>query len=175
MSKHRGDGDAARPVTAYEVGYGKPPIATRFGVRAQPDRSTKPTVKAKSPALDIAALLDRPIQAKIDGKLKKIHAHEAMLHGLFKRGVEGEIRALQVFVQLCKRAGLLDPPAAVQSSVIHVPEGVPQALGSRLIRYAGAPPWDSELYEQFEAEYNRDVAHIEKLKSETKEKANGQT
>ena len=43
-----------------------------------------------TPALDIAALLDRPIQAKIDGRLKKIHPHEAMLHGLFKRGMEGE-------------------------------------------------------------------------------------
>jgi len=174
MSKHRGDKDAARSVTEYEVGYGKPPIATRFGVRPQPDRSKRPIAKVKSPTPAIAALLDRPIQAKIDGRLKKIHPHEATLHGLFKRGVDGEIRALQVLMQQFRRAGLLDPPAAIQSSVIHVPEGVPPALASRLVRYAGAPPWDSELFDQFEAEHNRDVAHIEKLKSEAKAKANGQ-
>ena len=125
MSKHRRDEGIARSVTAYEVGYGKPPIATRFGVRAQPDRSKSPIAKAKSPALDIAALLDRPIQAKIDGRLKKIHPHEAMLHGLFKRGMEGEIRALQMLMEQCKRAGLLDSPATLQNDVIQAPEGVP--------------------------------------------------
>jgi hypothetical protein len=163
MSKNRPDKGITRPA-AYEVGYGKPPIATRFGVRAQPDRSKGPTTE--SPALDIAALLDRPIQVKIDGKLKKIHPHEAMLHGLFKRGVEGEIRALQELMQQFKRAGLLDAPSAIQSSVIHVPHGVPIGLASRLVRYAGAPPWDSELFDQLEAEYNRDVANIDMLKSQ---------
>src|SRR5438874_7374940 len=105
MSKHRRDEGIARSVAAYEVGYGKPPIATRFGVRAQPDRSKSSIAKAKSPALDIAALLDRPIQAKIDGRLKNIHPHEAMLHGLFKRGMEGEIRALHELIQRCRAPG----------------------------------------------------------------------
>jgi hypothetical protein len=168
MSKDRRDQGIARSIAAYEVGYGKPPIATRFGVRAQPDRSKNPIAKAKSPAFDIAALLERPMQAKIDGKLKKIHPHEAMLHGLFRRGVEGEVRALQEFLQYCRRAGLLDLPAAINSSVIHAPQGVPIELVARLVRYAGAPPWDSELFGQWEAEYDRDIANLEKLKSESK-------
>src|SRR5207237_470962 len=158
------DEGIASSVTAYEIGYGKPPIATRFGVRAQPDRSKSLMAKAKSPALDIAALLERPMQAKIDGKLKKIHPHEAMLHGLFRRGVEGEVRALQEFLQYCRRAALLDSPAAISSSVIHAPDGMPIELVARLVRYAGAPPWDSELFGQWEAEYDRDIANLEKLK-----------
>jgi hypothetical protein len=168
MSKHRRDEGITRSVAAYEVGYGKPPIATRFGVRAQPDRSNNPIAKPKSPALDIAALLDQPIQAKVDGRSKRIHPHEAMLHGLFRRGVEGEIRALQALLQYCRRAGLLDSPAAISGSVIHAPEGVPMELVARLVRYAGAPPWDSELFDQLEAEYDRDIANLEKLKSESK-------
>jgi len=174
MSKYRRDDGAARSVTTYEVGYGKPPIATRFGVRAQPDRSKSPTAKAKSPALDIAALLDRPIQAKIDGRLKKIHPHEAMLHGLFKRGMEGEIRALQMLMEQCKRAGLLDSPATLQNDVIQAPEGVPMELVARLVVCTGAPPWDSELFARLETEYDRDVADLERLKSEARAKANGQ-
>lgn len=175
MSKDRRDKGVARSVAAYEVGYGKPPIATRFGVRAQPDRAKSRIAKAKSAALDITALLNRPIQAKVDGRLKTIHPHEAMLHGLFRRAVEGEIRALREFMQQCKRAGLLDSPAEIHQSVIHVPHGVPGDLAARLVRYAGPPPWDSELFDQLEAEYHRDIANIEKLKSEAKARANEQS
>ena len=67
----------------YEVGYGKPPKATRFGARPQPARANRRTSRSQNP--DIAALLDRPIEALIGGKKAKLHPHEAMLHGLFQR------------------------------------------------------------------------------------------
>ncbi|MGY4406858.1 hypothetical protein [Bradyrhizobium sp. USDA 3315] len=149
----------------YEVGYGKPPKATRFGVRAQPLRTRRRRDKQHAP--DIAALLERPIEARIGGKLTKLHPHEAMLHGLFKRAVGGEIRAIKRFLEECKRAKLLDPPPQiVNRSVVVVPDGTPMSLAARLFNCVGPPPWDPDLCEQFRCEYERDLAHIEQLKEQ---------
>jgi hypothetical protein len=164
--KKSGDEDVPSSDT-YEVGYGKPPKATRFGARPQPARTTRRTSRGQPP--DIAGLLDRPIEARIGGKKTKLHPHEAMLHGLFQRVVAGEIRAIKLFLEECKRAKLLDPPPEVLShGVLEVPKGVPMRLAVRLVSCAGPPPWDAELFDQLKAEYERDLAHIEQLKQEAK-------
>jgi murein DD-endopeptidase MepM/ murein hydrolase activator NlpD len=74
---------APDPSDSYEVGYGKPPKATRFGARAQPARSQR--WNSTNQATDIAALLDRPISVALNGKKTKMHPHEAMMLGLGKR------------------------------------------------------------------------------------------
>lgn len=164
--KKSGDEDVPSSDT-YEVGYGKPPKATRFGARPQPVRPNRRTSRGQPP--DVAALLDRPIEASIGGKKTKLHPHEAMLHGLFQRVVAGEVRAIKIFLDECKRAKLLDPPPEVLShGVIQVPEGVPGRLAAWLVSCAGPPPWDAELFDQLKAEYERDLAHIEQLKQEAK-------
>ena len=161
----KGPSGAVRSAEAYEVGYGKPPKATRFGVRPQPVRSKR---KANTERPDIAALLDRPIQANINGKKTKLHPHEAMLHGLFQRAVGGQIRAIKFFLEECKRARLLDPPQQSHGAVIEIPHGVPPELGGRLVRRVGPPPWDPDVFALHKAEYERDMAHIEELKREAK-------
>ncbi|WP_375764362.1 hypothetical protein ACE10X_17195 [Bradyrhizobium sp. Pha-3] len=160
-------GGENEPHETYEVGYGKPPKATRFGTRPQPVRPNRPL--AKHPTPDLAALLERPIEARIGGKKIKLHPHEAVLHGLFKRVVAGEIRAIKLFFEECKRAGLLDRSSeVVNRAVIEVPNGVPMLLGKRLVEHAGPPPWDAELFDKFKAEFERDLAHIEELKKQAK-------
>jgi hypothetical protein len=165
-NKKSGDEDVLSSDT-YEVGYGKPPKATRFGARPQPARANRRTSRSQNP--DIAALLDRPIEALIGGKKAKLHPHEAMLHGLFQRVVAGDIRAIKLFLEECKRAKLLDPtPEVLSHGVIEVPKEVPIQLAARLVSCAGPPPWDAELFDQLKAEYERDLAHIEQLKQEAK-------
>ncbi|WP_166294504.1 hypothetical protein [Bradyrhizobium sp. 2S1] len=88
-NEHHGEDEPDRG--GYQVGYGKPPVATRFGTRPQPERPNRRVAKHHSP--DVAALLERPIEASIGGKKIKLHPHEAVLHGLFKRVVAGETRA----------------------------------------------------------------------------------
>ena len=157
-------GESEQRSETYEVGYGKPPKATRFGVRAQP--VNRRGDKQRSP--DIAALLERPIEASIGGKLKKIHPHEAMLHGLFKRVVTGEIRAIKLFLDECKRANLLDSPPQFANPIIEIPNDIPMPLAVRLVKHGGPPPWDADLFAQFKSEYERDVAAIEQLKQQAK-------
>ena len=76
----------------YEVGYGKPPKATRFGNRPQPKRS------AKSPAIDLAKTINRPVTVTRNGKRVRIHPHEAMMRGLLKSALGGKLRAIKQFL-----------------------------------------------------------------------------
>jgi hypothetical protein len=166
MNKDDTAGEAGS-ADGYEVGYGKPPKYTRFGARPQPIRAKSRTMSDKAGG-DIAALLDRPIEANINGRKTKLHPHVAMLHGLFRRAVAGEIRAMKLFLQQCQRAKLLEPPPQQSSGVITIPNGVPMSLGVRLVRLVGPPPWDAEIFSRFKAEYERDVAHLEELKQQAK-------
>jgi Family of unknown function (DUF5681) len=153
----------------YEVGYGRPPKATRFGVRAQPDRSKRQSSDKKP--VGWSALLDRSVSVSRNGKQIKMHAYEAMLHGLAKQALQGQIRALRQLMKLFKEAGLLEaPPPPKTHGVLEVPKGVPMELAVRLIRLSGPPPWDADLFDETKAEYEADCAHIEKLNKETEEK-----
>jgi hypothetical protein len=49
-----------------------------------------------------------------------------------------------------------------------VPKGVPIGVAARLVRMAGPPPWDDNLYDQCMAEYKRDCENIERLEEEEK-------
>jgi hypothetical protein len=163
MTKSRGDKGIAR--ATYKVGYGKPPEEWRFGARRQPNRVMR---RPSNASPDLAALLDRPMQVKRNGKPVKMHPHEAMLHGLFARVAAGEIRAIKQFLRECKRAGLLDPPpAASAGGVVTVPKEVPMEVARRLVEMVGPPPWDHEFYGRVRAEYDQDLAHLERLRQET--------
>jgi hypothetical protein len=98
-----------------------------------------------------------------------MHPHEAMMHGLVKSGLRGKVPAIKVVLLECKKAGLLEaPPAKQTSGVIFAPKGVPTELAARLVRIAGPPPWDDELYDQCKAEYERDCENIERLTEQEK-------
>lgn len=157
----------------YKVGYGKPPLETRFGAKRQP-APRKRGRKHDKP--DIAALLGAPLNVKLNGRRTKIHPHEAMLYGLFKGVLASELRPIKEFLSLCKQAGLLEPPAAQVGGVIVVPKGVPADVASILIREVGLPPWDEETLAIYRAQHEADLAHIAKLKAAAlaRARANGE-
>jgi hypothetical protein len=158
----------------YEVGYGKPPKASRFGARPQPNRSSKSGL-AREAAISVAAAINRPMKVTKRGATVRMHPHEAQMHGLAKNGLLGKLRAMREFYLECKKAGLLDaPPARQTSGVITVPKGVPTELAARLVRIAGPPPWDDNLYDQCMAEYERDCENIERLEEEAKARADAE-
>jgi hypothetical protein len=147
----------------YVVGYGKPPKATRFGNRPQPNRSSK-NEAPRDPTLDIAARLNDPIKVKQGGKEVRMHPHEATLFALAQTGLKkSKIGAIREFLRECKTAGLLAAPARRITGVITAPKGVPIDLAARLVRIAGPPPWDAELLAECTAEYERDCEQIERL------------
>lgn len=161
----------------YKVGYGKPPKATQFGARPQPQRASGRGAGVRERSRpDIAALLNQPIEVKRNGKRSRVHSHVAMLHGLFARAMTGEIRALKQFLTECARAGLLDAPHALGCAVIEAPRDMPIDLAGYIIRQEGLPPWRERLMARYRAEYEADLAHIAKLKEEAlaEARANGE-
>jgi hypothetical protein len=159
----------------YGVGYGKPPKATRFGNRPQPDRSSKPG-PARRAAIDVAATIDGLVTVTHNGRIVRMRPHEAMMNGLAKSGLRGKLPAIKAFLLECKKAGLLEaPPAQQTSGVIFVPNEVPIELAARLIRIAGLPPWDGELYDQCKAEYERHCENIERLTEQEKARRDAKT
>ena len=157
----------------YKVGYRKPPEATRFGVRPQPNRSLKRRT-AKDAAVDVAGAINRPLTITQNGAVVRMHPHEAMMHGLAKTALRGGIRAMKEFFSQCKQAGLLDAPLARQTTgVLTIPKGVAIDLAVRLFKIAGPPPWDDELYESCNAKYDSECANIRRLLEEEKARRDG--
>ena len=156
----------------YEVGYGKPPKATRFGNRPQPNRSSRKEAP-RDPAFDVAARLNDPIRVKHGGKEVRMHPHEATLFALARSGLNGKIGAIREFFRECKTAGLLAAaPAQPIAGVITAPKGVPLGLAARLVRTAGPPPWDADLLEEYRAEYESECENIERLAERQKARQN---
>jgi hypothetical protein len=156
----------------YEVGYGKPPKATRFGTRPQPDRSSKPRAAREEAAIDVAAAIDSPMTVTHNGRAVRMHPHEATMRGLAKSGLHGKLRAMKAFFCECEKAGLLVTVGnRLTSGVITPPKEVPIELAAHLIRIAGPPPWDSELYDQCRAEYERECENIDRLEEKARRDA----
>lgn len=151
-------------MTDYKVGYGKPPEHTRF-------KPGSPRLRANAEsAIDALALLDKPLTAKREDKLIKIHPHQAELMALGKKALQGNMRAIKIFLKACEKAGLFDPPRHNKSSVVAIPKELDFDIGVHLVRLAGPPPWPVDLYDRVKAEYEHDCAYIERLHREAEKK-----
>ncbi|MCK1666311.1 hypothetical protein [Bradyrhizobium sp. 153] len=160
--------DERRP---YQVGYGKPPKATQFGVRPQPQRRTRPKSVYSRQSSKLTKFLDQPVEVKLNGRIAKLHPHEATLHGLFARIINGQLRPIKQFLRECQRAELLEAEVLQESSVIHVPKNVPMDLAGYILLREGPPPRDEGTLRPYFAEYERDLALLKLLKEEALLKA----
>ena len=85
----------------YEVGYGKPPVKTRF----KPGQSGNPRGRPKGVrnfATDVKSTLKAPVKVTRDGKPRKVSTQAAMLLRLREKGLGGEARALDRMIQLAQ-------------------------------------------------------------------------
>jgi len=80
---------------AYEVGYGKPPVKTRF----KPGQSGNPRgrpKKAKNINALIQAELNKTIAITENGRTKRITKRQAIIMQLINRAIKGETKPLQM-------------------------------------------------------------------------------
>jgi hypothetical protein len=145
----------------YDVGYGKPPEHARF----KPGQGRRST--GKKDDIDVLALLNKPLPAKRGERVIKIHPYEAMLIGMSKRALQGQVRAIKALLQECDKAGLLKPLSS-HDPVITVPKDVDSTIFCALLRRYGRPPWSEELYKTVEEEHRRDREKLDRLLEEAK-------
>jgi hypothetical protein len=87
------------PPEDYRVGYGRPPLATRF----RPGRSGNPRGRpkgARSLAAVVASTLAERIAITEDGHRKRITKLEAAVKQLVNRAALGEARSMQLLLAL---------------------------------------------------------------------------
>lgn len=85
----------------YEVGYGKPPVKTRF----TPGQSGNPKGRPKGVrnfATDVKATLRASVKVTHDGRHRKASTQEVMLLRLREKALSGEARALDRMIQLAQ-------------------------------------------------------------------------
>jgi hypothetical protein len=153
-----------QPAGNYAVGYKKPPTEYQFKPNYLRDGPQKVKRARRENALDIAGIFDKPLRVKRGGKMVAMHPYEAELTSLGKRALNGEPRATKLFLKYCETAGLLDPPPAEQThGVFVIPRGANSGIIKVLIETHGLPPWDPDIYDALEAEFERDQARIEEL------------
>jgi hypothetical protein len=91
-----------------EVGYGKPPKATRF----KPGQSGNPMGRPKGTlnlATDLSAELGEQITVREGGRPRRISKQRALIKSLMARALDGDVRATTAVLALYARV-ISEPP-----------------------------------------------------------------
>lgn len=83
----------------YKVGYGKPPETSKFQKGQSGNPSGRPR-GSKNTALAIHRVLNRTVQATVDGKRRKVPLSEAVAMTLSQRALAGDQRAAVSLLKL---------------------------------------------------------------------------
>ncbi len=89
--------------SVYEVGYGKPPVATRF----QPGQSGNPKGRPRSSPLVknlVQQVMNGTLAIEQNGKLRRMPRKEALLLTLFGRAMKGDSKAAGSLLNLLMAA-----------------------------------------------------------------------
>lgn len=89
---------------AYTVGYGRPPVETRF----KPGQSGNPKGRPKTPRTirkKLAELFMRPVTVRDGSLIKRITLIEAVIRKLIEKGIKGDGRAIRETISLAEKLG----------------------------------------------------------------------
>ena len=103
----------------YEVGYGKPPVATRFkkGQSGNPDGKRKKIAQQLDPGKILQSIDNEEIIVKIDGKRKRMLKSEIQFRQLFTKAIRGNLTSARLVL---KMAGQYFRPEAEGPSHLQV-------------------------------------------------------
>jgi len=93
--------DASEPATNERVGYGRPPLATRF----RPGQSGNPRGRpkgARNLSTVVASALSERVTVTENGRRRRITKLEAAIKQLVNRAAAGEARATALLIQLAQ-------------------------------------------------------------------------
>jgi Family of unknown function (DUF5681) len=90
---------------SYEVGYKKPPVATRFkkGKSGNPSGRAKKELQPLDPGIILESLDNEEIIVTIDGKRKRMTKAEIQFRQLFTKGIKGNLTAVRLIVNMATK------------------------------------------------------------------------
>ena len=120
----------------YEVGFGKPPVHTRF----QPGQLGNPAGRPKG-ARNLASVLEQELNAPVtiieNGQRKTVTKLEAAIKQLVKMGLSGDLRALQQLLALYRMLRPIEGEEAPEALTRETDAQVLQGILKRMQRDAG--------------------------------------
>ncbi len=123
----RGGGD-------HEVGYGKPPVHTRFRKGRSGNPAGRPRGSRDLAAL-LAAELDKPVAVREGGgTVRKVRKREALAAGLVNKALQGDLRAARLLLLLQARPGAAEERAADPDSRVPSSDTDREIIASYLAR-----------------------------------------
>jgi len=127
MTKNSSNGKSETTEPAqYEVGYGRPPKATRF----KPGSSGNPKGRpkgSKAPKTLLEEALSSPIIITEGGVTRKIEQREALFKSLVAKAIKGDARSASLLVRLMEQYGISDPNGSDPRKPIYIITGVPRS------------------------------------------------
>lgn len=92
-------GDPKKP---YEVGYGKPPVATRFqkGQSGNPSGKPKKVPQLLDPGKVLEAIDNEEITVTDNGKRKRMTKAEIQFRQLFVKAIRGDMKAARLIAKM---------------------------------------------------------------------------
>ena len=121
----------------YDVGYGKPPVAGQF----QKGQSGNPKGRhrrAEKPAIELlASVLEEPVNATVEGKIKRMSRQEFMIRSAVANGAKSP-RDLNQLFSIMREYNLLAPREVIR----HMEIVLVKANQDRFGRIIEQPPDD---------------------------------
>jgi hypothetical protein len=102
---------------SYEVGYGKPPVQSRFksGQSGNPKGRRKET---KGPKALLQEALSTPVTITEGGVTKTIELSQALFRSLAAKAVKGDIRAAGLVIKLMEQFGIMKETGEASGPII---------------------------------------------------------
>jgi hypothetical protein len=98
----------------YEIGYGKPPVKSRFKPGQSGNQKGRPK-GVRNFATDVKATLAAPVKVTRDGRPRKVSTQQAMLLRAREKALGGDARSLDKMFQLAQTYNNEDLSAAAAS------------------------------------------------------------
>ena len=96
----------SKPKKEYEVGYGKPPVATRFkeGQSGNPNgRTPKKVAQELDPGKILQSIDNEAIFVNINGKRKRMPKAEIYFQQLFTKAIRGDLTAARLIAKMAAK------------------------------------------------------------------------
>jgi hypothetical protein len=89
----------------YEVGYGKPPVATRFkkGQSGNPSGKPKKIALEFDPGKVLQSIDNEEIVVQFDGKRKRMRKLEIYFQQLFNKAIRGDLTAARFIAKMAAK------------------------------------------------------------------------
>jgi hypothetical protein len=126
---------------AERVGYGRPPVATRFKKGQSGNPKGRPR-KSDGMELDLDRLL-KSVVVTIDGRPREMQPKEIELRRLLDKAIKkSDLQAIEYLLGVFVEHGAIRPPARRQSGgVVQLPKHLPRAVAYAAFSRFGPPPW----------------------------------